>query len=185
MKDSFDFTGKSQYDDDIDKRFRPSACGPVTAYLMLNHHFPSATSYSVNELYRLLGGTRIGLFTWRFMTNMKKLLGNDWNVTRCSIDEVIQQIDAGHPVAAKFDKWFTLRWGGKYEFDYHWVPIIGYDKSADDVTLIIHDNGGINRSSKLRRVSYNKNKPILTFIKMEQLTKYKKGIPPVGRFKLF
>ena len=171
MKNALDFTGKSQYDEDIDERFRPSACGPVTAYLMLTHHFPDTPSYNVNELYRLLGGTRIGLFTWRFITNMKNLLGDDWHVARCSIDEVIQQIDAGHPVAAKFDKWFSLRWRGKYEFDYHWVPIIGYDKSTDDVTLIIHDNGGRYRPSKLRLVSYKKNKSILTFIKVEKHSK--------------
>ena len=173
MKASLDFKGKSQYDEDIEKRFRPSACGPVTAYLMLNHHFQNSPSYNVNELYRLLGGTSIGLFTWRFITNLKKLLGNDWHVARCSIDEVIRQIDAGHPVAAKFDKWFSLRWRGKYEFNYHWVTVIGYDKSADDVTLIIHDNGGLNRPSKLRRVSFKENKLILTFIKMEQLAKSK------------
>ena len=171
MKDSFNFTGKSQYDEDIEQRFRPSACGPVTAYLMLTHHFPDTRPHSVNELYRLLGGMRIGLFTWRFIRNMRKLLGNEWRVARCSIDEVIQQIDAGHPVAAKFDKWFSLRWLGKYEFNYHWVPIIGYENSTDDVTLVIHDNGGINRPSKLRRVSFKVNKPILTFIKVEQLAK--------------
>lgn len=171
MVGPFGFTGKSQYDEDIEQRFRSSACGPVTAFLMLTHHFPNNPSYNVNELYRLLGGTRIGLFTWRFIKNMKKLLGNDWHVARCSINEVIQQLDAGRPVAAKFDKWFSLRWRGKYEFNYHWVPVIGYEKSDNGVTLIIHDNGGVNRPSKLRRVSYKENKPVLTFIKMEQPAK--------------
>ena len=168
MIDPLDFIGKSQHDDDIDKRLRPSACGPVTAYLMLTHHFPEASQYNVNELYRILGGTRIGLFTRRFIKNMNNLLGSDWIVARCTIDELIQQIDAGHPVAAKFDKWFSFKWRGKYEFDYHWVPVVGYEKSPNDVTLIIHDNGGINRPSKLRRVSYKKNRSILTFVKVEK-----------------
>lgn len=169
MSSSLDFTGKSQHDEDIDVQFRSSACGPVTAYVMLNHHYPNAFPYNVNELYRLLGGTRIGLFTWRFIKNLGDLLGSDWRVTRCSTEELIQQIDAGHPVAAKFDKWFSFRWRGNYEFNYHWVPVVGYERSTDDVTLIIHDNGGINRPSKLRRVSYKKNKAILTFVKVENL----------------
>ncbi len=169
MKTIFSFKGKSQYDHDIEQRFRSSACGPVTAFLMINHHFPNTSQHSVNQLYRLLGGTRIGLFTWRFIKNIKKLLGKDWVIARCSIEEVIQQIDAGHPVAAKFDKWFSLRWRGKYAFKYHWVPLIGYEISKNDITLLVHDNGGINRSSKLRQVSYKKNKAILTFIKIEPI----------------
>lgn len=174
MKIIYSFKGKSQYDHDIEQRFRSSACGPVTAFLMINHHFSTTSKYSVNQLYRLLGGTRIGLFTWRFIKNMKQLLGKDWVVARCSIEEVIQQIDTGQPVAAKFDKWFSFRWFGEYAFNYHWVPIIGYERSTDDISLLIHDNGGINRTSKSRRVSYKDNKPILTFIKMEQCLKSEK-----------
>ena len=161
-------TSKSQHDTDIDERFRPSACGPVTAYVMMEYHFSNAHRYTVNDLYRLLGSTKIGLFTWRFIRNMRKLLGPDWAIERCSIEEVMRQLDQGHPVAAKFDKWFTFRWRGKYEFDYHWVPIVGYEVINADLMLLIHDNGGKNRPSQLRRVSFKKNKPILTFVKMEK-----------------
>ena len=38
MKRVEGFQGKSQYDGEIDKRFQPSACGPVTAFTILRHH---------------------------------------------------------------------------------------------------------------------------------------------------
>lgn len=170
MKKLIEVKGKSQFEEDIDKKFRLSACGPVTAYVMMNHHFSDSVPYNVNELYSRLGGTRIGLFTWRFIRNMRKLLGQDWDVSKCTIREVIEQLDAGHPVAAKFDKWFTFNWRGKYAFNYHWVPVVGYEVDTDDVTLIIQDNGGKNRPSELRRVSFRLNKSIITFVKMEKLT---------------
>ena len=75
MKIQLDIQGKSQFDPDIRPTYQPSACGPVTAFIMLNHHLPSTSLYDVNELYRLLGGTKIGLFKWRFIRNMRKLLG--------------------------------------------------------------------------------------------------------------
>lgn len=167
MKRQLDIQGKSQFDPDIQAAYRPSACGPVTAFIMLNYHFPTARSYNVNELYRLLGGTKIGLFKWRFIRNMRKVLGAEWNVSECNIKEVKRQIDDGRIVAAKFDKWFNFRWRGGYAFDYHWVPVIGYEEVADDLLLIIHDNGGRNRPSQIRRISYSRNKPILSFVKVE------------------
>ncbi|WP_210471173.1 C39 family peptidase [Sporosarcina sp. 6E9] len=167
MKTVLDITGKSQYEKDIDERFRPSACGPVTAHVILRYHFPHHM-HAVNELYRLLGSTKIGLFTWRFIRNMKKLLGEAWIVEKCSVNEVIHEIDNGRPVAAKFDKWFTLRWRGKFAFDYHWVPVVGYEKNGNELLLIVHDNGGRNRTSQLRTISYKKNKSILTFVKIKR-----------------
>ena len=83
----------------------------------------------------------------------------------------MRQIDSGRPVAAKFDKWFNFRWRGSYEFDYHWVPVIGYEEKEkekdNDIELIIHDNGGRDRPSQVRQVSYKKNKPVLSFVKIE------------------
>ena len=166
MKKLINLKSKSQFASDIDKRFQPSACGPVTAYLLLDYHFPNRWT-DVNELYRRLGGTKIGLFTRCFVRNTQKLLGEDWDVARCSIDEVKKQIDTGRPVAAKFDKWFTFKWRGQYSFDYHWVPVIGYEENLNDVTLFIHDNGGRNRPSKVQSIPFNGNKEVLTFIKIE------------------
>lgn len=167
MKRVLNVQGKSQYESDIEEKFRPSACGPVTAYVLLRHVHPQATTFQVNELYRLLGATKIGLFKWRFLRNMKKLLGPKWKVAECGIEEVRRQIQAGRPVAAKFDKWFSWNWWGTYAFDYHWVPVIGYEETQNDTLLIIHDNGSRRFKSQIRQVSYQQNKTILSFIKME------------------
>lgn len=158
---------KSQFDPDIKKRYQSSACGPVTAYTILDYYFPNRFQ-DINALYRHLGGTAIGLFTWRFVRNLTKLLGNNWIVEICSVDEVKRQIDKGHPVAAKFDKWFTWKWRGRYSFDYHWVPVIGYEEGDCGLMLHIHDNGGKNRPSQIRTVPYAPNKDILTFVKVER-----------------
>lgn len=162
--------GKSQYAEEIKESFRPSACGPVTARVIMDQFPPNTCPYDVNELYTRLGGTRIGLGKGSFIRNMRKLLGVEWTVATCSIDEVKRQIDNGLVVAVKFDKWFTLRWRGNYEFDYHWVPIVGYEEQNSDITLFIHDNGGRNRPSQLRSISYKRNEPILSFVKIEPKT---------------
>ena len=168
VKKVLNISGKSQYDEDIDAAFRPSACGPVTARLLMDQFPPEACPYTINELFTRLGGTKIGLVKGRFIRNMRKILGANWTVAECDITDVKRQIDNGRLVAAKFDKWFNFRWRGGYEFDYHWVPVIGYEEKGDDIELIIHDNGTRNRPSQVRQVSYKKNKPVLSFVKIEQ-----------------
>lgn len=157
----------SQYDKDIKEAFRPSACGPVTARILMDQFPPDICPYDVNELYTRLGSTKIGLGKGSFIHNMRKLLGSNWTVAECGIADVKRQIDHGRLVAAKFDKWFNFRWRGGYEFDYHWVPVIGYEEKEDDIELIIHDNGGRNRPSRIRQVSFKKNKAVLSFVKIE------------------
>ena len=130
MKNHISLKKKSQFDENIKKRYRNSACGPVTAYAILDHYLPNKFQ-NINDLYRKLGGTPIGLFTWRFVRNLSKLLGDDWLVKKCSIEETIRQIDAGRPVAAKFDKWFTGHWRGRYSYDYHWVSVVGYEEKEN------------------------------------------------------
>ncbi|WP_438312382.1 C39 family peptidase [Sporosarcina sp. FA9] len=170
MKILLDVQGKSQYDTDINESFRPSACGPVTARVLMDYIITQDPyTYDVNELYKLLGSTKIGLFKYRYIQNMRRILSTGWIVAECEIDEVIKQIKEGRPVAAKFDKWFTFRWRGQYEFNYHWVPIIGFELVDKEVQLIIHDNGGRNRESRIRHISYNKNKSILSFVKIEPI----------------
>ena len=178
MRKLLKVNGKSQYDEDINESYRPSACGPVTAWVITDHIFPDACIYSVNELYKLLGGTKIGLGKGRFIRNMRKVLGSSWFVAECSIEEVKRQIENGRPVAAKFDKWFNFRWFGNYEFDYHWVPVIGYEEIGDDLNLIIHDNGSKNRKSHIRHMSYNRNHPILSFVKIEPINSADKKLLP-------
>lgn len=167
VKKVLNVIGKSQYDDDIKESFRPSACGPVTARVLMDQIFPDACPHDINDLYKLLGGTRIGLLKRHFIRNMRKLIGSDWHVVECGIDEVKRQIDNDRLVAAKFDKWFSFRWRGGYEFDYHWVPVIGYEELHDDTTLFIHDNGGRNRDSRVRSISFERNRPILSFVMIE------------------
>jgi len=169
MRKQLNITGKSQYDDDIYEAFRPSACGPVTARVLMDQFPLDACPYNVNELFKLLGGTKIGLLKGRFIRNMRKILGTSWTVDDCKIEEVKRQIDEGRPVAAKFDKWFSFRWFGDFEFNYHWVPVIGYEETTTDFILIIHDNGSKNQASQVRDVSYNQNKSILSFVKIEKI----------------
>ncbi|WP_301108858.1 C39 family peptidase [Sporosarcina sp.] len=161
--------GKSQHDHDIHPTYRPSACGPVTAFVILRHLLPAAQTTDINELYRQLGGTKIGLPAWRFVRLLNKLLGADWQVSVCTIEEALSQLDEGRPVALKFDKWFRLKWRGRFSFDYHWVVLVGYEYIEGTLHLLVHDNGGRNRPSTVRTVPYPMNKSILTFVKIEPL----------------
>ncbi len=162
------FKGKSQFDHDINSEYRSSACGPVTAYTLLNHISAYKTLLTVNELYIALGCTRLGLSSYRLIHNLRKVLGSDWLVKRINIEAVKELLTAGIPVAAKFDKWTTCHWFGKYEFNYHWVPVVGYEEVDGELYLLIHDNGNSTRNSEVRRVSYTANKSILSFVKVVQ-----------------
>ncbi|CAM3205390.1 hypothetical protein FITA111629_09750 [Filibacter tadaridae] len=166
MKTILNVNGTSQFDDSIKKSLQSSACGPVTAFVMMQHLLPNSFSHSVNDLYRILGGTKIGLFKRRFIHNMQKTLGPKWHVAACTIEDVKREINDGRLVAAKFDKWFAFRWRGDYDFDYHWVPIIGFEQRGNDVILAIHDNGGRDRESRIRHISFNRNQKVLSFVKI-------------------
>ena len=161
--------GKSQYDKDIDSKYRPSACGPVTAFVLLRHYLPVEQTPSINELYRQLGGTRVGLSTGRFVRRLGRLLGDGWNVKVCNLQQALLQIDEGRPVAVKFDKWFNFKWHSRFSFDYHWVVMVGYEYVEEHLHILVHDHGGRNSGSRVRSIPYEPNKQILTFIKMEPL----------------
>ncbi|MBD7908888.1 C39 family peptidase [Sporosarcina gallistercoris] len=167
------FQGRSQYESSIDRRLRSSACGPVTVSVILNFLNVPLSRVPVNKLYKFLGTTQIGLFSWRLVHRLQKLLGTDWDVRKCSVSEALQELESGRPVAAKFDKWLSFKWSGQYEFDYHWVPVIGYAKNADDVILTIHDNGSPTNPSTVRFVSYRKNQEVLSFVKIAPVSKFK------------
>ncbi len=170
MKKTISLKKKSQYDEDIHKYYRNSACGPVTAYAILDFFLPGQFQ-NINLLYKKLGGTPIGLFTHHFIRNLSKILGDDWLVQKCSIEEMKKQIDEGRPVAAKFDKWFTWHWRGRYSYDYHWVSVVGYEEKENGLWLFVHDNGGKNRPSQLQSLPYEPNAEILAFVKVEPLKK--------------
>ncbi|WJY27752.1 C39 family peptidase [Sporosarcina trichiuri] len=161
-----EFTGKSQYDSDIGQKIRSSACGPVTVSLLLRYARHPLGDVPVDKLYRLLGTTRIGLFTGRFVRRLRKLLGAGWTVEKCTVEEALSEIDEGRPVAAKFDKWLSRKWRQSAAFDYHWVPVIGYERDAGDIQLAVHDNGSPSSPSRLRYISYKENAPVLTFVRI-------------------
>lgn len=167
MKIQINLEGMSQYSEEVHPAYRNSACGPTTVYVILNYLFGKEAAQNVNALYELLGGTKIGLFEWRLIKNLQKYLGSNWIVQRCTLKEALRQIDEGRPVAMKFDKYFTFQWKAKPTFHYHWVPLIGYEIKEDELFLIIHDNGGRNRESQIRKVPYGKNYKVLRFVKIE------------------
>lgn len=164
MKTVLPFQGMSQYDESIEPMLRSSACGPTTAHLLLKHIGLPAPS--VNSLYILLKGTRIGLFTHRFVRNLNRLVGPDWTAETCTLHEALQEIKKGRPVAVKFDKYFSFEFDLQSTFAYHWVPMTGYSVEQGKLYLFVHDNGGPNRESKLRKILYGPNHSVLTFVKL-------------------
>ncbi|QCR33416.1 C39 family peptidase [Lysinibacillus sp. SGAir0095] len=166
MKVQLNVQGISQYNKDISPRYQNSACGPTTVFVILNYHNYQQAK-NINDLYKLLGGTKIGLFRWRLIKNLRKLLGPKWNVSRCTLAESLKELEAGRPVAMKFDKHFTFQWLAKPTFNYHWVPLIGYLIQDDELYLILHDNGGRNRESQIRKVRFADNHKVLSFVKIE------------------
>lgn len=167
MAKYIEIKGKSLYDHDIEPRYRASACGPVTAFVLLRHYFPAEQTPSINELYRQLGGTKVGLPTWRFVRRVGQLLGARWNVQVCGLQQALHQIDEGRPVAVKFDKWFNFKWRSRFSFNYHWVVMVGYEYVDDELHMLVHDHGGRNCGSRVRSIPYGPNKKILTFITIE------------------
>lgn len=166
MKILLPFEGMSQYDAAIDHKKRGSACGPVTAAAIFNYHENAALG--INDVYRLLGTTPIGLFAWRLVRNFHKMAGSQYAVQKTrSLSEVKEELRNGRPLAMKFDRYFTFRWFSNPLFNYHWVPLIGFeDKDGGDVILYFQDNGKRNRPSQIRTVSYNEHRSVLSFVKI-------------------
>ncbi|WP_033542669.1 C39 family peptidase [Planococcus sp. CAU13] len=165
MKILLPVKGMSQYDEMIDSKIRGSACGPVTAAAIYNFH--ENEKLGINEIYKVLGTTSIGLFTWRLMRNFRKIAGSRYRIEKIrSIAEVKEELLQGRPLAMKFDRYFSFRWFSKPMFNYHWVPLIGFEDKADDVILYFHDNGKRNRPSRIRTVSYSSQRSVLSFVKI-------------------
>ncbi|WP_431027722.1 C39 family peptidase [Lysinibacillus sp. LZ02] len=171
MKVLLDVNGVSQYSEVVYPQFRNSACGPTTAHVILNylckeHH---VAKKNINEMYQLLGSTKIGLFKWRFIRNLRAQLSPNFCIESCNLSQAIWQLRYGYPVAMKFDQYFTFQWFTKKKptFKYHWVPLIGYEIKDDSLYLIIHDNGGRNRDSQIRSIKYDDNRHVLSFVKIE------------------
>ncbi|MED3661426.1 C39 family peptidase [Ureibacillus sp. FSL K6-8385] len=167
MKKIIQLEGFSQYHPSIHSSYRSSACGPTTIYVILKYLIGEEFALDVNALYSLLGTTKIGLFRWRLVKRLQKYLGPDWVVAKCSLKNALKQIDEGRPVATKFDKYFTFQWKAEPTFKYHWVPLIGYEINDGELFLYVHDNGGVNRDSQIRKVPYEKDRKVISFVKIE------------------
>lgn len=172
-----------------------SACGPATMAALAEYwstqqgqDFIQGSSYfhskaaHINYIYRHHGGTPWGMSARGFKKGMKAYLRAALDTkenrrrkisitTFNDFDLYKKEIEADRPVAIKFDKWSTLRWRGKYVYDYHWVMGIGYEETSDGegLTLILLDNGartldGRYNPSRERRVDYVINKDILTMV---------------------
>ncbi|MGF9977725.1 C39 family peptidase [Viridibacillus arvi] len=170
MRIQLPVNGQSQHSDNVREQWRNSACGPTTAAVMLDYLLPDEKTKCINQLYKQLGTTPIGLFKYRFIHNMRKIVGPDWSIQSCSFHDALFELRAGRPVAMKFDKYFSFHFCLKPAYAYHWVPLIGFEELEDDVVLIIHDNGGQNRDSQIREVSYKANQKVLSFVKMTPLS---------------
>ncbi|WP_052087876.1 C39 family peptidase [Paenibacillus wynnii] len=171
-----------------------SACGPATmaalaeywrtrqgqAFIHKSSHFHSKAEH-INYIYRHHGGAPWGMSVKGFKKGIKAYIGAAFHtevgrrhtLSLRTFNDFVQykdEIEAGRPVAIKFDKWFNLRWKGSYVYDYHWVIGIGYEEAADSgkATLIILDNGVKTAAgfipSRERRVDYGINKDILTMV---------------------
>lgn len=176
MKKQIDIKGKSQYEADISPVHRPSACGPVTAFVLLRH-LAGAPAHSVDDLYSALHCTKIGLSARRFIRGINRLLPADWRARRCTVQEALKEIDAGRPAAVKFDKWFRMQWRGSFSFDYHWVVLTGYEYIDDELFLLVHDNGSRHYPSRIRSIPYEPNKKILTFVAVQPLKIDRETLP--------
>ncbi|WP_042476227.1 C39 family peptidase [Bacillus ndiopicus] len=159
--------GKSQYDISVHPNFQNSACGPTTMHVILRYF---NIEKNINDLYKQLGTTKIGLFKWRLIKRLRNLVGSHFTISSCSLAEALTQLERGNPVALKFDQYFSLQWHSKKKplFKYHWVPLIGYEQKKGKLYLIIHDNGGRGRSSQIRTFCYEDNQHVLSFVKIER-----------------
>lgn len=171
MRVLLNVNGMSQYGEMIRPEFRNSACGPTTAHVILNYlcAHNEVAKKDINELYEILGSTKIGLFKWRLIKNLRAQLGENFLIEECDISVAITQLKHGNPVAMKFDQYFTFQWLTKRKplYKYHWVPLIGYEIKDEELYLIIHDNGGKNRESQVHSIKYDDNRHVLSFVKIE------------------
>jgi hypothetical protein len=174
-----------------------SACGPATMAALMEYwhtrkgrlfirgagHFDSKAAH-INYIYTHHGGTPWGMSVRGFIRGLRAYISqaaphgaDSRKLFAVSVFNDISryqaEIDAGHPVALKFDKWFRLHWRGRYAYDYHWVLGIGYEINGEGAcTLVVHDNGmrhpsGGYTPGRERRIPYTANQGILTMVALD------------------
>ncbi|GGO00650.1 hypothetical protein [Saccharibacillus kuerlensis] len=171
-----------------------SACGPAAIAGLVRfweerlsvseevsvRRLPAEPAEAVNLMYAACGGTPLGMSAPVLAFGLRRQLNSRLRESGLSGRAVTQrlngfeayrtEIDAGRPVAVKFDKWFSLRWFDKPAFDYHWTVGCGY-RIGDDGTeyLIVHDAGtrykdGTYASSRERQIEYAPHRGVLAMI---------------------
>lgn len=158
---------KSQYDPSVDERYRPSACGPTAVEAILTYY--TKTPIAINDLYRALGTTPIGLFTWRLKKRLSRLLGPSWHVRQITKQQALHAIDCGEPIALKFDRYFTPFFYKKARYNYHWTVLVDYKIEDGRLKLFVQDLGTSTRGSRIEKIDYLANAHALTFIHIKPL----------------
>lgn len=170
-----------------------SACGPAAIAGLVRfwesrllaggaalRRLPADPAEAVNGMYAACFGTPLGMGASVLALGLRRQLNARLResgrpgraVTRrlSGFAAYRAEIDAGRPVAVKFDKWFALRWRDRPLFDYHWTVGCGY-RVEDDGTehLIVHDAGtrysnGTYADSRERQVPYAAHRKVLTIV---------------------
>lgn len=168
-----------------------SACGPATMAALSEYwrvrgfgRLPGAAAGSskaglINYMYNRYGGRPWGMGARRLARGLDKLIneagygpeGGGAASIFNNFERYRREIEAGRPVAVKFDRWLKLRWRGQYAFDYHWVLGIGWQEAAEGgrPSLIVQDNGGrtpggLALPGRERTIDYESNRPVLTMV---------------------
>lgn len=160
---------KSQYDASVNERYQSSACGPTAVEAILQHYLKQPVA--INYLYKALGTTPIGLFTWRMIRRLKHLLGPNWQITRVTKQKALAAIDAGEPIALKFDRYFTPFFFKKARYNYHWTVLVNYAIEEGRLQLFVQDLGTRSRESRIEKIDYLDNAHALTFVHIKPLFK--------------
>lgn len=159
---------KSQYDPSVDERYRPSACGPTAVEAILTYY--TQQPIAINELYRALGTTPIGLFTWRLKARLSRMLGPSWQVRQITKQQALVAVNRSEPIALKFDRYFTPFFYKKARYNYHWTVLVGYQMEGARLKLFVEDLGTRTRGSRIEKIDYLENAHALTFIHIKPLT---------------
>lgn len=147
----------SQYDETVHASFRNSACGPTAVHILLSHYH---IHYTINDLYRHLQTSVIGLFTPLLLHNLRKLLGNDWYIERATLGNALHDVQIKRPVLMKFDQYFSWQFYKSATFRYHWVVLVDYQIDQDELYLLLINNG------KEQWIHYGTNAHALSFVQV-------------------
>lgn len=171
-----------------------SACGPAAIAGLIGfwedrlseqgdrafRRLPTDSAEAVNRMYAACFGTPLGMGVSVLAFGLRRQLnarlqeggrpGRAVTQRLSGFEAYRAEIDAGRPVAVKFDKWFSMRWRERPVFDYHWTVGCGY-RIEDDGTecLIVHDAGtryvdGAYAKSRERRIPYASHRGVLTMV---------------------